>query len=80
MKFSALVTAAIFGSAFAQLDTKIKSKQKVYYGNILDSNTLGQQQAENILRTEFGAITAENAMKWDATERKPSRGRGVRLY
>lgn len=73
MQLSILLAAALFrSSALGQLDTKIKAKGNVYCGNILDSNTLVQGQNENILRTDFGAVTAENTMKWDATE--PNRG------
>ncbi|KAL1666700.1 glycoside hydrolase family 10 protein [Schizophyllum commune] len=41
---------------------------KLFWGNIADSNTLGISQNEAILASEFGAVTPENSMKWDATE------------
>ncbi|EAU91879.1 glycosyl hydrolase family 10 protein [Coprinopsis cinerea okayama7 len=73
MKFSLLTTVFLaITAANAQLDARIKAKGKRYYGNILDRNTLNDGTITNILNTEFGAITAENSMKWDATE--PSRG------
>lgn len=72
MKLSALVVTAVLAvsSVNAALDAKIKAKGRRYYGNILDGNTLNNGQVTNILNSEFGAITAENSMKWDATERE----------
>ncbi|KAF6756944.1 glycosyl hydrolase family 10 protein [Ephemerocybe angulata] len=74
MKFTAFVLAAVLSasSVHGALDAKIKAKGKKYYGNIIDSNTINTAQVTNILNTEFGAVTPENAMKWDATE--PNRG------
>jgi endo-1,4-beta-xylanase len=72
MRFSTLVVSAMFAvsSVQAALDAKLKAKGRAYYGNILDTNTVNTAQVTNILNSEFGAITAENAMKWDATERE----------
>ncbi|TEB31724.1 glycosyl hydrolase family 10 protein [Coprinellus micaceus] len=74
MRFSTLVVSAMLAvsSVQAALDAKLKAKGRAYYGNILDTNTVNTAQVTNILNSEFGAITAENAMKWDATE--PNRG------
>ncbi|KAF6746874.1 glycosyl hydrolase family 10 protein [Ephemerocybe angulata] len=74
MKLTAFVLAAVLSasSVHGALDAKIKAKGKKYYGNIIDSNTINTAQVTNILNTEFGAVTPENAMKWDATE--PNRG------
>ncbi|KAL1747827.1 glycoside hydrolase family 10 protein [Schizophyllum fasciatum] len=41
---------------------------KLFWGNIADSNTLGISQNAALLASEFGAVTPENSMKWDATE------------
>lgn len=54
------------------LDAAIKSKGKLHVGTAL---TLGaDSQNENIVkgRYEFGAITPENAMKWESVQ--PTRG------
>jgi endo-1,4-beta-xylanase len=73
MKLTVVATALLTASAVnAALDQKIKAKGKKYYGNILDRNTINDGTVQNILNTEFGAITPENAMKWDATERMHS--------
>jgi endo-1,4-beta-xylanase len=74
MKISSFVITAVVAASSVQaaLDAKIKAKGKTYYGNIIDQNTMNVGQVTNILNSEFGAITAENSMKWDATE--PNRG------
>ncbi|KAJ3053517.1 hypothetical protein HK097_004111 [Rhizophlyctis rosea] len=60
------------GGGSGTLDGRIKAKGKKYWGNILDYNTINNSAVTNVLRTEFGQVTAENSMKWDATE--PNRG------
>jgi Glycosyl hydrolase family 10 len=52
------------------LHGRIGTKNNRYFGNILDSNTLNDNAVQSILNSDFGVITAENSMKWDATERK----------
>jgi len=73
MRFTESILAAVlafetFSTASAALDTLIKAKGKAYWGNILDYNTINVAAVTNILKSDFGAITAENSMKWDATE------------
>ncbi|KAH6916117.1 glycoside hydrolase superfamily [Coprinopsis sp. MPI-PUGE-AT-0042] len=48
------------------------AKHHRYFGNILDYNILNTPAITSILNNEFGVITAENSMTWDATE--PNRG------
>lgn len=74
MIFSPVFVTALIAvtSVSAALDAKIKAKGKKYYGNIIDGNTINTAQVTNILNSEFGAVTAENSWKWDATE--PNRG------
>lgn len=43
-----------------------------YFGAAVAAGRLGDGQYTNILNREFNSVTAENEMKWDATE--PSRG------
>lgn len=55
-------------TVFGLLDAKFKAKGRKYYGAIADPNTLSNTNVQTLLKTEFGAITPENSMKWDATE------------
>ncbi|KAL2864233.1 endo-1,4-beta-xylanase [Aspergillus lucknowensis] len=56
----------------ASINDAFVAAGKLYYGNIADSNTLGIAENEAILTADFGQVTPENSMKWDATE--PTQG------
>lgn len=45
---------------------------KLYFGSCADPNTLNIANNVNVLKSDFGCVTPENSMKWDATE--PNRG------
>lgn len=83
MHFSTLTTAlALAGSAVssptwgleprqaATLDAAMKARGRSYIGTSLTIRNDNQEQS--IIKSEFGSVTPENAMKWDATE--PNKG------
>ncbi|KAF9014691.1 putative endo-beta xylanase, partial [Hymenopellis radicata] len=54
------------------LNGKFVAKGKRFWGSCADSNTLNIAANAAILQSDFGQVTPENSMKWDATE--PNRG------
>ena len=45
---------------------------RTYIGTCADQGTLSNQANVDIITSSFGQLTAENSMKWDATERMSS--------
>ncbi|EMR71670.1 putative endo- -beta-xylanase protein [Eutypa lata UCREL1] len=54
--------------AAESIDTLIKAKEKLYYGTCTDQNRLSTGKSAAIIQQNFGQVTPENSMKWDATE------------
>ena len=50
-----------------------KAKGKLYFGAITDPANIANTRDANTIIANFGAVTAENSMKWDATE--PTQGK-----
>ncbi|SJL17468.1 related to Endo-1,4-beta-xylanase F3 [Armillaria ostoyae] len=55
-------------AALSGLNTKFTAKGTLFWGAAADQNTITISANEAILKSEFGAVTPENSMKWDATE------------
>ncbi|KAL5113618.1 hypothetical protein ACEQ8H_008511 [Pleosporales sp. CAS-2024a] len=59
-------------SAPGSLNAKFEAKGKLYFGTELDFYHLNNAPLMTIAENDFGQVTCENSMKWDATE--PRRG------
>lgn len=72
MQFFHLLLLAAPLVAGQGLDAAMKAKGKLYFGTCADPGTLGNAQNSNVIKSDFGCLTPENSMKWDAIE--PQRG------
>ena len=50
------------------LNALFVAKGKQYFGTCADPGTLGSSETVDIINADFGQITPENSMKWDALE------------
>ncbi|KAH9936808.1 glycoside hydrolase superfamily [Epithele typhae] len=64
-------TTSASSPAATGLDKHFKAHGKVFFGTCSDSGTFSNSQDSTVTIREFGGLTPENSMKWDATE--PSR-------
>ncbi|KAH1314637.1 hypothetical protein KXW56_000781 [Aspergillus fumigatus] len=72
--FVSLVSAGVIDERqAASINQAFTSHGKKYFGTASDQALLQKSQNEAIVRKDFGQLTPENSMKWDATE--PSQGR-----
>ncbi|KAF2017867.1 glycoside hydrolase family 10 protein [Aaosphaeria arxii CBS 175.79] len=55
--------------AKCSLDAKFKAAGKKYFGVATDQGLLSNAQNKQIIVDNFGQVTPENSMKWDATEK-----------
>ncbi|KAF2214273.1 glycoside hydrolase family 10 protein [Cercospora zeae-maydis SCOH1-5] len=70
--FASPVPAELDARQSTSLNAKFVARGKQYWGTCADQGTLSNTQNANIIKAQFGQLTPENSMKWDATE--PNRG------
>ncbi|KAF6748767.1 glycoside hydrolase superfamily [Ephemerocybe angulata] len=64
-----LVIPFLFTTAHASLNSMMQANGKLYFGNIIDANTI-QSGADQVLKSEFGMFTPEYSWKWSRIQPK----------
>src|SRR5687768_15458087 len=59
----------VAASAASSLDAGFKAKGKLFFGTCADPNSLVDAKCQQVIKDEFGQVTPENSMKWDAIQR-----------
>ena len=54
--------------AKCNINAAFQAKGKKYIGIAADGNTIGKKAVSDLMTANFGQVTPENSMKWDATE------------
>ena len=68
--FASLASSAVISrQAAASINDAFVAHGKKYFGTCSDQALLQNAQNEPIVRADFGQLTPENSMKWDALER-----------
>ncbi|KAK8100494.1 endo-1-4-beta-xylanase A precursor XylP-Penicillium chrysogenum [Apiospora kogelbergensis] len=65
-------TATSAAPAGSGIDALFKAKGKQYFGTSADQGSLSIKQVAALMKSDFGQVTPENSMKWDAIE--PQKG------
>lgn len=58
------------GGGGTGLDDKFSAKGKLFFGTEIDHYHLNNNPLTTIVKNDFGQVTNENSMKWDAIERE----------
>lgn len=59
-----LLVVCVAEASYASFNEQMAAKGKLYFGNIVDTNTIVENGAVEILKTEFGMFTPEYSWKW----------------